>query len=110
MERKEAKKAAPGNLKGEIGAGIEELQRLVYSTSAPQHPPQYVADRRLDLDSDIGKQPISQQLETPSELRSGHMCGLILSACIFSGSNLSQDIDWRYSTICGYTATNWRKI
>jgi hypothetical protein len=31
-------------------------------------------------------------------------------ACIPEGSYLSQDIDWRYRTTYGYTATNWRKM
>jgi hypothetical protein len=34
----------------------------------------------------------------------------VIIACILGGSYLSQDIDWRYRTTYGYTATNWRKM
>ena len=34
----------------------------------------------------------------------------LIIACIPEGSYLSQDIDWRYRTTYGYTATNWRKM
>ena len=34
----------------------------------------------------------------------------VIIACIPEGSYLSCDIDWRYGTTYGYTATNWRKM